>query len=387
MELNFLLSAEKNKTFAHYTLNRQFAESAKYKYSGFYYIGKNSANIEKLVKIFKSGYVSDAIENAKNELKRSLLLEKNTVPEVIICESRFDLAAIKHFSGFLDNHEVLSSIPFVLDASNLDEKELAACKKNRVSDEIIFLDQADEKTLLKKTQFLLKVKTKSGVLKATAVSEPGAFASFNLPIFLKRVFDILVSSVALLLLSPLFLLIALAIRLESKGPVFYISKRAGRGYKIFNFYKFRTMKVGADKFINEFSHLNQYNVGNGIAGPVFFKINNDPRTTKVGAFLRKLSLDELPQLLNVFLGDMSLVGNRPLPLYEAATLTTDECAQRFLAPAGITGLWQIKKRGKENMSVEERISLDIDYANKYNFMYDLWIMANTPSALLQKENV
>jgi lipopolysaccharide/colanic/teichoic acid biosynthesis glycosyltransferase len=84
---------------------------------------------------------------------------------------------------------------------------------------------------------------------------------------------------------------------------------------------------------------------------------------------------------------MSLVGNRPLPLYEAATLTTDECAQRFLAPAGITGLWQIKKRGQCEMSAEERISLDIDYANRNNFIYDLWIMANTPSALLQKSSV
>jgi lipopolysaccharide/colanic/teichoic acid biosynthesis glycosyltransferase len=84
---------------------------------------------------------------------------------------------------------------------------------------------------------------------------------------------------------------------------------------------------------------------------------------------------------------MSLVGNRPLPLYEAATLTTDDCAKRFLAPAGMTGLWQIKKRGKKDMSVEERINLDIDYADKYNFLYDLWIMANTPSALFQKSSV
>ena len=116
------------------------------------------------------------------------------------------------------------------------------------------------------------------------------------------------------------------------------------------------------------------------------KLQNDPRVTRVGKFLRKTSLDELPQLINVLLGDMSLVGNRPLPLYEAATLTTDEWAKRFLAPAGITGLWQIKKRGNKDMSVEERINLDIYYANKYNFAYDLWIMANTPTALIQKTN-
>jgi lipopolysaccharide/colanic/teichoic acid biosynthesis glycosyltransferase len=83
---------------------------------------------------------------------------------------------------------------------------------------------------------------------------------------------------------------------------------------------------------------------------------------------------------------MSLVGNRPLPLYEAATLTTDDWAGRFMAPAGMTGLWQIKKRGQKDMSAEERISLDLDYANRNNFIYDLWIMANTPSALIQKSN-
>jgi lipopolysaccharide/colanic/teichoic acid biosynthesis glycosyltransferase len=207
----------------------------------------------------------------------------------------------------------------------------------------------------------------------------------NIHSVLKRSFDILVSVTALLVLSPLFLLIALAVRLESRGPIFYVSERAGRGYRIFKFYKFRTMFAGADQHIHEFSHLNQYSAKTA-EGPAFFKISNDPRITRVGAFLRNSSLDELPQLLNVLLGDMSLVGNRPLPLYEAATLTTDQCAQRFLAPAGITGLWQIMKRGKEEMSVEERINLDIDYANKYNFMYDLWIMANTPSALMQKSN-
>ncbi len=123
-----------------------------------------------------------------------------------------------------------------------------------------------------------------------------------------------------------------------------------------------------------------------LKAPSFFKINNDPRVTRVGVSSGIQVWMNYHNLMNVLLGDMSLVGNRPLPLYEAATLTTDQCAQRFLAPAGITGLWQIKKRGREDMSAEERINLDIDYANKYNFMYDLWIMANTPSALIQKSS-
>jgi lipopolysaccharide/colanic/teichoic acid biosynthesis glycosyltransferase len=122
-------------------------------------------------------------------------------------------------------------------------------------------------------------------------------------------------------------------------------------------------------------------------GPKFFKISNDPRITKVGKVLRNTSLDELPQLFNVLKGDMSLVGNRPLPLYEASTMTTNEFVERFMAPSGITGLWQIKKRGKSDMSVEERMNLDIAYARKSTLLYDFWIMAQTPTALLQKSDV
>lgn len=202
---------------------------------------------------------------------------------------------------------------------------------------------------------------------------------------LKRTLDISIAATGLLLASPVLIGIAIGIKLESRGPVFYISKRAGQGYRIFKFYKFRTMVAEADKQVSQMSHLNQYDANS--AGPVFFKVSNDPRVTRFGAFLRNTSLDEIPQLLNVILGDMSLVGNRPLPLYEAASLTTDSYAGRFLAPAGLTGLWQIKKRGTKDMSVDERIRLDIEYAEKHSVMYDIWILANTPNALLQKENV
>lgn len=147
------------------------------------------------------------------------------------------------------------------------------------------------------------------------------------------------------------------------------------------------MVVDADKKIDQVLHLNQYDSSATGKKPLFFKASNDPRVTRIGAFLRNTSLDELPQFFNVIKGDMSLVGNRPLPLYEAASLTTDELAARFMAPVGITGLWQIKKKGYKKMSVEERINLDIAYVDKNNFMYDLWIMANTPSALIQKTDV
>jgi lipopolysaccharide/colanic/teichoic acid biosynthesis glycosyltransferase len=203
--------------------------------------------------------------------------------------------------------------------------------------------------------------------------------------FFKRAFDILASGLALLLLSPLFLLIVALIKLESKGPVFYISKRVGTGYRIFNFYKFRSMRVGADKELQKMMHLNQYS--GDPKGTSFVKIDNDPRITRFGKFLRNSSLDELPQLINVLLGDMSIVGNRPLPLYEAEKITRDLWSKRFLAPAGITGLWQVTKRGKKEMSTEERIALDMQYADSYSMWFDLKIMAQTFPALLQKESV
>ncbi|MEX2230972.1 MAG: sugar transferase [Cyclobacteriaceae bacterium] len=202
---------------------------------------------------------------------------------------------------------------------------------------------------------------------------------------MKRAFDIIISGTALLILLPICILLAIILKLESKGPIFYISKRAGTAYKIFNFYKFRTMRVGADTELSKLAHLNQYSE-NAVDG-VFFKIKDDPRITKFGQFLRNSSLDEIPQLFNVLMGDMSLVGNRPLPLYEAEKLTKDQIAWRFLAPAGITGLWQITKRGKDNMSPDERIALDMEYAMKNSFWLDMKILLSTFPALLQKEKV
>ena len=120
---------------------------------------------------------------------------------------------------------------------------------------------------------------------------------------------------------------------------------------------------------------------------VFIKIQNDPRITRVGQFIRSTSIDELPQLWNVLKGDMSLVGNRPLPPYEAERLTQDESILRFKAPAGITGLWQVEGRGKKEVSEAERKNFDIRYAQEYNWRMDLNILARTLPAALQEANV
>src|SRR5258706_1928903 len=242
-------------------------------------------------------------------------------------------------------------------------------------------------SILKKIEFIKKLKEyKKQHGEKSFINTPNPTADVtNIKIWgLKRPFDILVSGLGLFLLSPWFVLIAILIKLESKGPVFYIAKRAGSGYRIFNFYKFRTMRVGAAEELKQLAHLNQYNENS--RNGVFHKIKNDPRISPLGQFLRSTSLDEIAQLFNLLIGDMSVVGNRPLPLYEAEKLTRDQIAWRFLAPAGITGLWQIT-RGKDNMSPEERIALDMEYAMKNSFWLDLKIMLSTVPALLQNERV
>lgn len=256
--------------------------------------------------------------------------------------------------------------------------------------------------------------------------------SLHFPIT-KRIFDTLFAAAILLFLAPLFLLLAVLIKLESKGPVFYYSYRVGTGYRIFKFWKFRSMRQDADQLLASMKGLNQYQLitaeqnkqaafslslcdtcrASGTAcqqqlidskgelicereykltkkaeeGAAFVKITNDPRITRVGKFIRNTSIDELPQFFNVLCGDMSIVGNRPLPLYEAEKITTDQFAARFIAPAGITGLWQVSKRGKGDMSEEERKMLDVEYANNYSFLNDIRIVLKTIPALFQKENV
>jgi lipopolysaccharide/colanic/teichoic acid biosynthesis glycosyltransferase len=237
----------------------------------------------------------------------------------------------------------------------------------------------------------------------------------------KRTFDIIVSTLLLLLLGPLFLLVALLIKLESKGPVFYASKRVGEAYQVFDFYKFRSMRTDADQLLEKMKAQNQYGdadegqeiqyawnktSGNALVADAgfiaeddwvkgkkaaqaraFVKFSNDPRITRIGRIIRNTSIDELPQLVNVLKGDMSLVGNRPLPLYEASQLTSDEAVGRFLAPAGITGLWQVTERGKANTSADSRKRLDVTYANTCSFWLDMKILVRTPLAALQQENV
>ena len=269
---------------------------------------------------------------------------------------------------------------------------------------------------------------------------------FKIPIW-KRLFDIFFSALGIIILSPVFIITAIAIRMESKGPVLFKSKRVGTNYTIFDFLKFRSMYADAESRLKEVAKEegNQYAEKDKseeeqkavITAPLgaeaemmmmnmgmesdmmisddevmlvgddfvvaesdfnkekqedienaFVKIENDPRVTKVGRFIRKYSIDELPQLFNILKGDMSIVGNRPLPLYEAEKLTADSSIDRFMAPAGLTGLWQVEERGKGGMmSAEERKQLDITYGQNYSFKMDMQILFRTLTGFVQKDNV
>ncbi len=193
--------------------------------------------------------------------------------------------------------------------------------------------------------------------------------------FLKRIMDVFVSSLALLFLWPLMLAIAIAIKLQSHGPVIYRSLRVGKGGREFNCYKFRTMIDGADELKDSLRRFNE-------RGDPFFKIADDPRVTRLGRFLRKYSLDELSQFWNVLIGDMSLVGPRPHPLDDFARYSPGDQRRLDVKP-GITGLWQVMARA--NPSFEICMMLDLAYIEKWSFLLDCRILLKTIPAVFAGE--
>ncbi|WJM33502.1 sugar transferase [Lactiplantibacillus plantarum] len=186
--------------------------------------------------------------------------------------------------------------------------------------------------------------------------------------FVKRGFDILASLMGLILLSPLFLIVAIAIKVDDpRGKVFYSQIRLGRGERPFKMFKFRSMFVDADK---KLADLLKYNEVDG----AMFKMKEDPRVTRIGHFIRKYSIDELPQLINVLKGDMSLVGPRP-PLEREVVNYSEYAKQRLYVKPGCTGLWQVS--GRNSVGFDEMVELDLQYIQKSSFWFDLKIMFMT----------
>lgn len=383
------------------------------------YIGNNRTIIDHLSKVTGGMFMAvsscnkaaKVIDSIRERYNTSILYERN--------DAEKDCVDI----NFL--HKRFPRVYIILVTEELPNAEVRLYLQSGVNNTL--LPQADEESMMEMTRFL-KLR-KEHKLQEFSDTHRKIFNTFHLPTW-KRVFDVLFASAVLLVLSPLLIATAIAIRMESKGKIIYKSQRVGSNYQIFNFLKFRSMYTNADKRLKELNSLNQYKMEEQITDEqpdirlddlvgtaeeeatllisddfiiseedfhkkkaqeqqnTFVKIENDPRVTRVGRFIRKYSIDELPQLLNVLMGDMSIVGNRPLPLYEAELLTSDAYIERFMAPAGLTGLWQVEKRGGAGkMSAEERKQLDIKYAKDFSFWLDTKILLRTVTAFVQKENV
>lgn len=195
-------------------------------------------------------------------------------------------------------------------------------------------------------------------------------------IYVKRGIDVILSTIALVVLSPLFLILAILIKLDSKGPVFFLHTRIGKNGKNIKIYKFRTMVTNAEELIKEFTpeQMKEYKEN--------YKLTNDPRITKIGKFLRKTSLDELPQLINIIKGDLSIIGPRPVVKDELEKY--EENIAKFLSVTpGLTGNWAAN--GRNNTTYEERMKLELEYVDNISLKTDIKIFFQTIYAVIKKE--
>lgn len=357
MDLSILPTKKIVDTYKRYSLPVAGKEPTDITKLQFFYIGTQPSYTEKLKEYFEFGYAAVSVDSAIFTLKR--LLNKQdavTIPDMIIADGTLGTEQLLALHQFIYSHKIMAGVPFIVEGSGLSNEAIAQFKKYTFIDELLFLHEFTAPTLLRKLNFLQKMKQKRVQQPESCGVETSFPAYASKRALLKRGLDLAIASVSLAILSPLMLLIALAVKLDTGGAVLYTTIRTGRGYRIFHLYKFNTTIQDADK------------------------IKNGVFISKIGMFLRKTSLDELPQLLNVWLGDLSLTGYRALPLYEAAQLTTNATAGHFLAPAGITG-WQ--KEAK--LALPEDLQL-APGADKSDLLYDIWLMANKPSTVIQKTN-
>lgn len=219
---------------------------------------------------------------------------------------------------------------------------------------------------------VIDLRTGDPTIQITEDAPSGLLGASAIQLALKRFIDVAGSLVGLIILSPVFLLTALAVKATSRGPIFYVSDRVGKDGETFRFIKFRTMRTEADSDKPLLIDLNE------VDGPIF-KIKEDPRITPLGRFLRRSSLDELPQLAHVLTGQMSLVGPRP-PIPEEVAEYTDHHYSRLAVKPGLTCLWQVS--GRSTLDFETWVELDLEYINNWSLTYDLRLLVRTVPAVL-----
>jgi exopolysaccharide biosynthesis polyprenyl glycosylphosphotransferase len=275
------------------------------------------------------------------------------------------MSDLKGFPSFLKNSvldEVMICLPLKSFYQEVDEI-VVACEKQGIIVRVLF-DLFDHKM----------ARSKATNFEGEPIVTLYTGSMLEPYVLIKRAMDIVFSLALVILLLPLYLIVALLIKLTSPGPVFFVQERLGLNKRRFGTIKFRTMVPDADKKQAELEHLNE------VSGPVF-KIKDDPRITPIGKFLRKTSIDELPQLFNVLNGDMSLVGPRPLPVRDYEGFDQDWHRRRFSVRPGITCLWQIS--GRSDISFEKWMELDMQYIDNWSLWLDLKILIGTIPAVLK----
>ncbi len=294
------------------------------------------------------------------------------------------------FVGFVDSfpQAQIRELPFDYLIGSLDDLE--SILASRVVDEVLIAlpikSQYDQIEAAIQTCDQVGVESKYVFDKFASIFSQQRFERGNMPAvamkliaddyrrLIKRILDVVVALGALAILSPVLLVIVVAIKLTSKGPIVFTQDRFGQNKRLFKMFKFRTMVTDAEALLAELEQENE------ASGPIF-KMKNDPRITPLGRFLRKTSLDELPQLFNILRGEMSLVGPRPLPLRDVSNFEAATLMRRFCVPPGLTCLWQVS--GRSTLGGEDLVALDLQYIDKWSLRLDLQILARTVPVVLK----
>ena len=367
-------------TFKYYSVSDNPLKAVHSWDRSYLYIGLNETDYTAFTTEFKTGFSKDNLEKGIQFLNQCKGEQKVSV---IFIDLPFCYTSLHVFLSEKQKLKELADVPVILNIRNLTPEEISFVRKKKMADEMVDF-KVEMDSINEKIEFLRLISMSIADNQSNIKIEKKPSSVYPDTFFLKRTLDIFLSIFLMAVFSPLFILIALAIKLESRGPVFYNSYRAGRGFKIFKLYHFRTMKVGADRMLNSFLKLNKYN--NFGHAPVILSPENDPRITKVGHFLSKSGLNKLPSLINVLNGNLSLVGKDPLHLYEAASLTKNDSADRFVMASGLSGMWKFPRLKNNILSRNQNLKTIVIEEKKSNAFTDFLSKISTPLGSMQSYN-